>query len=119
MHQLARGALGKIEMRKDAAKNVIKIVKCLNEAESGWLWIREIARRCDLHHKTVSRLIDKHLSMFIETQPMEPFNVHMMRLKPDTDVKGIYRFLSIKEKIDQPLKKKKKSKVETILEEFK
>jgi len=105
-------------MRKDAAENVIKIVRCLKEAEEGWLWIREIARRCDLHHKTVSRLIDNHLSMFLETQDMEPFNVHMIRLKPGTDVNGIFKFLSIKEKLDIEVVPKKKSEIEEILDKF-
>jgi len=94
-------------MRKDAAENIIKIVRCLKEAEGGWLWIREISRRCKLHHKTVSRLIDKHLSMFIETQTMEPFNVHMIRLKPESDVNNIFRFLAIKDRIDEKAKRKK------------
>jgi hypothetical protein len=86
-------------MRADTAKNVIKIVKCLKQAEEGWLWIREISRRTNLHHKTVSRLIDRHLSMFVEVQRLEPFNVEMIRLKPGTDVNGIFRFLSVMEKL--------------------
>ena len=93
-------------MRKDAAENVIKIVRCLKQAEGGWLWIREISRRCNLHHKTVSRLIDKHLAMFVETQTMEPFNVHMIRLKPGTDLNGIFRFLAVKEKIENKVGRK-------------
>lgn len=89
-----------IKMRKDVAENLIKIVRCLKEAEEGWLWVREISRRCDLHHKTVSRLIDKHLGMFIEKQTMEPFNVHMIKLKDSTDVNGIFKFLAVKEKLE-------------------
>jgi len=87
-------------MRKDTAENIIKIVNCLKRAEGGWLWVREIARRCDLHHKTVSRLVSKHLSIFVDEQDFEPFNVHMIRLKPNTDPDKIYHFLSIKERID-------------------
>lgn len=87
-------------MRKDVAENLIKIVRCLKEAEGGWLWIREISRRCNLHHKTVSRLIEKHLGIFVETQAMEPFNVHMIRIKPGTDLNGVFRFLTVKEKLD-------------------
>ena len=94
-------------MRKDAAENVIKIVRCLKGAEESWLWIREISRRCNLHHKPVSRLIDKHLAMFVETQTMEPFNVHMIRLKPGTDINGIFRFLAVKDKLDNRAKRKK------------
>jgi hypothetical protein len=88
-------------MRKDTMKNIIKIVECLKNAEEGWLWIREISRRCELHHKTVSRLIDMHLGMFIERQRLEPFNVEMIRLKPSTDVNGVFKFLSVMKKLNE------------------
>ncbi len=92
-------------MRKDTVENVIKIVKCLKQSEEGWLWIREIARRTNLHHKTVSRLVDNHLTMFVDVQRLEPFNVEMIRLKPGTDVNGIFRFLSVMDKINTVDKK--------------
>lgn len=91
-------------MRKDTIKNLIKIVKCL-ETEEGWTWIRQIARKTGLHHKTVSRLVDIHLKMFLEAQEMEPFKLRMVKLKPSTDVNGILRYLSVKEKIDNVTKK--------------
>jgi len=81
-------------------RNIVKIVKCLKQAEEGWLWIREVARRTGLHHKTVSRLIDRHLSMFVEIERLEPFNVRMLRLKPGVDINGIFKFLSVMEKIE-------------------
>jgi hypothetical protein len=87
-------------MRKDLTKNIIKIVNCLKAAEEGWLWYREISRRVGLHHKTISRLIEKHLQMFLDVQTMEPFNVKMVRLKPGTDVNGIFRYLTVKEKLE-------------------
>jgi len=87
-------------LRKDQTKNIIKIVNCLKQAED-WLWIRLIARRTGLHHKTVARLIDNHLTMFVDIQAMEPFNVRMIRLKPGTDVNGIYRYLSVMEKLNK------------------
>jgi len=86
-------------MRKDTIKNIIKIVNCLKEAENGWLWIREISRRTGLHHKTVSRLIDSHLTMFLDEQPMDPFNVKMVKLKEGVDVNKIYHFLTVMDKI--------------------
>ncbi|MCS7105899.1 MAG: hypothetical protein NZ942_01100 [Candidatus Aenigmarchaeota archaeon] len=86
-------------MRKDKVQNLIKIVKCLKQSEEGWLWIREIARRTKLHHKTVSRLINTHLTMFVDIQKFEPFNVQMVRLKPGTDINGIFRFLSVMDKL--------------------
>lgn len=91
-----------MQIRKDTAENLIKIVKCLKQAEEGWMWIRQISRRTGLHHKTVSRLIDKHLNMFIEVQTMEPFNIRMLRLKPNADLNSIFRFLVVKEKIEKP-----------------
>jgi hypothetical protein len=81
-------------------ENLIKIVKCLKQAEEGWLWVREISRRVNLHHKTVSRLISNHLTMFVEMQRLEPFNVQMIRLKPETDVNNVFKFLSVMEKIN-------------------
>jgi hypothetical protein len=86
-------------MRKDTMANIIKIVECLKKAEEGWLWIRECGRRTGLHHKTVSRLIDSHLSMFVDVEKMEPFNVRMIRIKPGTDTAGIYRFLTVMKKL--------------------
>jgi len=97
-------------VRKDAAENLIKIVRCLKEAEDGWLWVREIARRSGMHHKTVSRLIDKHLGMFLDTQTMEPFNVQMIRLKPGTDINAVFRFLAVKEKLENEAESKNKAK---------
>jgi hypothetical protein len=88
-------------MRKDTVKNIIKIVNCLKAAENGWLWIREISRRTGLHHKTVSRLIELHLTMFVEEQAMEPFSVKMIKLKEGTDINNIYRFLSVMEKVKE------------------
>jgi len=88
-------------MRKDNIKNIIKIVNCLKEAENGWLWIREISRRTGLHHKTVSRLIELHLTMFVEEQSMEPFNVKMIKLKEGVDLNNIYRFLTVMEKVKE------------------
>lgn len=89
-----------IYMRKDLAENIFKIVNCLKKAEEGWLWYREISRRTELHHKTVSRLIENHLQMFLDVQTMEPFNVKMVRLKPGVDLNGIFRYLAVKEKLE-------------------
>jgi hypothetical protein len=88
-------------MRKDTAENVVKIVQCLKAAEGGWLWVREIARRCGLHHKTVSRLVDSHLAMFVEEQTLEPFNVRMIKLKPGAELDSMLKFLVVKEKLDR------------------
>lgn len=39
--------------------------------------------------------------MVIETQRFEPFNVIMVRIKPGTDVNGVFRYLAVKEKLNQ------------------
>ena len=86
-------------MRKDTMENIVTIVQVMKQAEEGWLWIREISRRSKLHHKTVSRLIDTQLTMFVEEQRVEPFNIRMFRLKPGTDINGIFRYLSVMKKM--------------------
>ena len=87
-----------MHLRKDTAVNLIKIVQCLQQA-GGWLWVREIGRRTGLHHKTVGRLIDAHLAMFVESQTMEPFKLRMVRLKEDANMDKIARFISVQEKL--------------------
>ena len=67
-------------MRKDEQKNLENIRNCLKNSEK-WLWYREIARQTDLHHKTVGRLIRKHLELEIETHINLPFRFRMIRLK--------------------------------------
>jgi predicted DNA-binding transcriptional regulator YafY len=86
-------------LRKDTLTNLIKIIKCLEQARE-WLWIREISRRCGIHHKTVGRLIDRHLTMFLDIQTMEPFNIRMVRLKPGVNVDKVLRFLAVKDRIE-------------------
>ena len=85
-------------MRKDTIRNIFKIVNCVSQA-GNWIWYREIGRRTGLHHKTVARLVESYLSMFIDTQEVEPFRVKMIKLKPGADLEKIARFLSVKEKL--------------------
>ena len=90
------------KIRKDELQNVIKIVKCLEEARDTWLWYREIGRRCGLNHKTVSRLIEKYLKeSVIEQEGVEPFvKIRMVRIKPNANLNNIFRYLSVKQKIE-------------------
>ncbi len=89
-------------MRKDELKNVIKIVKCLERGKDDLLWYRKIGKVCGIHHKTVSRLISKYLGMFIdETEGVEPFQkIKLVKLKPGTNLNGILRYLSVRDKIE-------------------
>jgi len=38
--------------------------------------------------------------MFVEEQTLEPFKIRMIRLKPYTDVKSVYKFLALKERLE-------------------
>ena len=87
-------------MRKSALIHLIKIVKCLEEAEGGWLWPSEIAKRCEIHRTTVVRLIDAHLSNFVQEETVGPTNIRMFRLKPGVNTEGIVKYLSVKEKLN-------------------
>ena len=90
------------KIRKDEVENVIKIVKCLERAKNSWLWYREIARRCGLNHKTVSRLLGKYLKeSIIEQEGVEPFvKIKMVRIKSGVNVNTILRYLMVKQKIE-------------------
>jgi hypothetical protein len=81
-------------MRKDELENVAKIFKVLDEA-NGWLWIREIARRTNLNHKTVSRLLNKYFLPFIEVQYL-PFRVKLVKFKEKISFKKFLNYWKIK-----------------------
>jgi hypothetical protein len=89
------------KMRKDRLKNLIKIVKCLEEVGDDRIWLTEIGKRCKIDRRTVARLIDKYLSMFVDEQTVPPFNIRMIKLKPNTDINGILRYLAVMEKINK------------------
>jgi len=90
------------KIRKDELENVIKIAKCLEESKNSWLWYREIARRCRLNHKTVSRLIKNHLKeSVIEQEGVEPFvKIKMVKIKPGVSINNVLRYLVVKQKIE-------------------
>lgn len=96
------------KIRKDEVESVIKIVKCLEQSKNSWLWYREIARRCGLNHKTVSRLLNKHLKeSIIEQEGVEPFvKIKMVRIKPGINVNSILRYMSVKQKIESVMNTK-------------
>lgn len=90
-------------MRKDLAENIAKIYKCLAET-TDWLWIREIARRTGLNHKTVSRLLDKYFSHFIDERYMEqPFKVRLVRLRENVTLENIMTLATIRDKLKEIL----------------
>lgn len=91
-------------MQKNTIQHVILIANCLKQAENGWLWPTEIAKRTNIHRTTVVRLIEKYLLKFVDEQKLDPSNIRMFKLKPDADLTTILRFLSVKEKIDRVVK---------------
>ena len=82
-------------MRRDELENVAKIFKCLKEAK-GWLWIREIARRTNLNHKTVSKLLFKYFEPFIEVQDFEPFRIKFVRMKKEISWDSFLQYLKLR-----------------------
>lgn len=81
--------------RKDELENVLKILIILKKIK-GWIWIRELSRRVNLHHKTVSRLLNKYFLPFIEEQKIQPFRARLIRLKEDLNIDGFIAFWKIK-----------------------
>lgn len=81
--------------RSDELENVLKILIVLKKL-NGWIWIREIARRVNLHHKTVSRILDKYFRPFIEEQRILPFRARLVRLKDNIDEEKFIAFWKIK-----------------------
>lgn len=101
MHVAAHHFQEKMNMQKNTIQHVILIANCLKQAESGWLWPTEIAKRTNIHRKTVTRLIETHLANFVQEQRLEPSNIRMFKLKPNADMTSILKFLSVKEKISR------------------
>ncbi|MEM5882087.1 MAG: hypothetical protein QXS69_01315 [Candidatus Aenigmatarchaeota archaeon] len=81
--------------RKDELENVLKILLVLKKI-NGWIWLRELARRTKLHHKTVSRLLYKYFQPFIEEQKLLPFRARLIRLKEDINIEKFIAFWKIK-----------------------
>lgn len=88
-------------MKKNVVQNVVRIANCLKQAENGWLWLTEISNRTGLHRKTVTRLLETHLTKFVDEQKLEPSNIRMFKLKDDASLTAILRFMSVKEKISR------------------
>ncbi len=94
-------------MRKNTIENVIKIANCLNKTENGWLWPTEISKRINLHRKTITRLIEKYLSNFIEEETLRPSNIRMFKLKKGTEINSILKFMLMQEKINNAINNRK------------
>lgn len=67
-------------MRQKTAQNIIKVVNVLR-MHAGGLWIRELARRCDLHMETVRRIIEAHPMLFADYADFTQYKVNFKILK--------------------------------------
>ena len=93
-------------MRKDRLVNLIRVIKYLTDNPEG-SWVRQISRDLDMHPETVRRALSA-ISMFIEEKsvneqlPMGLANLPtIIRLKSGVTIRGILRFLSVKEKLNR------------------
>lgn len=87
-------------MDKKILEKAIKILKAVEEAGKDGIWLTEIGKLVNMHRTTVARMIDRHLAEFVTQDIVPPFNLRMIRLKPDRDLIGIIRYLKVKEKIE-------------------
>ncbi|MEK6909626.1 MAG: hypothetical protein AABW61_00955 [Candidatus Aenigmatarchaeota archaeon] len=87
-------------MDKKTLEKLIKILKAVEEAGKDGVWLTEIGKLVNMHRTTVARMIDRHLTEFVSQDIVPPFNLRMIRLKPDRDLIGIIRYLKVKEKIE-------------------
>ena len=107
MHGVEREVCGGTYiMEKRTLENLIKILKYLEETRDTGSWLTEIGKRTKIHRTTVGRLIDRYLSEFVTQDIVPPFNLRTVKLKPDKDLKGILRYLAVKQKIEAVRKAK-------------
>jgi len=69
-------------MGKDG--NVWKVLRVLGkaQADTGWLWVGQIARLTGLHHETVRRIVNGELRCAIEKFDAEPLISQGLRIRP-------------------------------------
>jgi hypothetical protein len=87
-------------MEEKLLEKLIKVLKVVEQAGNEGIWLTEIGKLTGMHRTTVARLIERHLSEFVTVDMVPPFNLKMVRLKPGRDLKGILRYLRVKEKIE-------------------
>lgn len=87
-------------MKKRLLEKLTKVLKVVEQAGNDGTWLTDIGKKTNMHRTTVGRLIGKHLSEFVTVDMVPPFNLKMVKLKPGRDLKGILRYLKVKEKIE-------------------
>jgi hypothetical protein len=87
-------------MEEKLQEKLIKVLKAVEQAGNEGIWLTQIGKVVNMHRTTVARLIENHLSEFVTVDEVPPFNLKMVRLKPGRDLRGILRYLRVKEKIE-------------------
>ena len=90
-------------MRQNTIKKIGKILFVLKETDD-WLHLREISRRTDIHHQTVSEILDKYLNQFILTQNLNDYGLKLKLVKlkdKKVDLKGILTYLKYMKRIQE------------------
>jgi len=89
-------------MKEDTIKKIGKILLVLKESED-WIHLREISRRTDIHHQTVSEILDKYLNQFILTQNLNEYGLKLKLVKlkdKKVDLNGVITYLKYMKKIN-------------------
>ncbi len=87
---------------KSMLEKIGKVIFVLKEAED-WIYIREIARKTEIHPQTVSNILNKYLNSFILTQNFNEygFRIKLVKIKDkNTDLEKLLRYLNIVNKIN-------------------
>ena len=87
-------------MEERLLEKLIKVLKAVEQAGNEGIWLTQIGKLAGMHRTTVGRLIERHLSEFVTVDMVPPFNLKIVRLKPGRDLKGILRYLKVKQKIE-------------------
>lgn len=87
-------------MEERLLEKLIKVLKAVEQAGNEGTWLTELGKRTGMHRTTVNRLIERHLSEFVTVDIVPPFNLKIVKLKSGRDLRGILRYLKVKEKIE-------------------
>jgi hypothetical protein len=87
-------------MRASTRENLYKIFICLKQAEERYLSLNMIAKAINKHPFSVSRLIERYFTPFIEEGHIANLKIRPIRLKdPTLTLEQFQSYLKIEEKI--------------------
>lgn len=94
--------------KKPDLKKLFLIVETLKKVED-WIWLRELARRCNLPVSTVYFYLEKYLNPFIEEINTSQFissfeegkypKLRLIKIKEEVSFEKVVKWVNIKEKI--------------------